>query len=201
MKRDFAFALPVKAHQVPTGPDWIHEIKHDGYRLKVIRAGARVQLTTRNGLDYTKRYPWIVRDALKLDADRFVLDGEAVVLNLHGLSDFEALHSGQYNAVVRFYAFDMLEGEGVDLSRRPLADRKVELAKLLDGFPQDGGIHIAPYERGEIGTDLFKHGCLLGLEGIVSKHLDRAYKVGRCDHWVKVKNPNHPAYSRVQDAF
>jgi hypothetical protein len=63
------------------------------------------------------------------------------------------------------------------------------------------GIHAAPYEQGEIGPDLFRQACLMGLEGLVSKHRERAYGAGRCTHWLKVKNPQHPAYRRVQDQF
>ena len=63
------------------------------------------------------------------------------------------------------------------------------------------GIFVAPFEIGEIGPDLFRHACIMGLEGLVSKHAQRAYSVGRCNHWLKSKNPNHPAYRRVQDQF
>ena len=63
------------------------------------------------------------------------------------------------------------------------------------------GIFLAPFEQGEIGPDLFRHACLMGLEGLVSKHAGRAYGAGRCQHWIKVKNPNHPAYRRVQNTF
>ena len=63
------------------------------------------------------------------------------------------------------------------------------------------GIHLARFEEGEIGPELFRHACLMGLEGLVSKHRERAYRGGRCDHWVKVKNRKHPAFSRVADQF
>ena len=62
------------------------------------------------------------------------------------------------------------------------------------------GIHLAPFEQGEIGPDLFRHACLMGLEGLVSKHRERAYRAGAVPHWVKVKNPAHPAMNRVKDA-
>ena len=79
------------------------------------------------------------------------------------------------------------------------ADRKSRFAKRLGRRPE--GIHAAPYEVGEIGPELFPHACLMGLEGMVSKHMERGYSVGRCTHWRKMKNPNHPAYRRVQDQF
>jgi bifunctional non-homologous end joining protein LigD len=193
------FALPVKADKVPTGPDWFHEIKHDGYRMMGIRERERVRLITKGGLDWTERYPWIVETARKLKQEQFVLDGEAVVLNVDAMSDFDALHSRRHDHEVQLYAFDMLAGDGDDYRRPPLSLRKTNLARLL--ARRSEGIHAAPYEQGEIGPDLFRHACLLGLEGIISKHRERAYGADRCTHWIKVKNPKHPAYWRVQDQF
>ena len=86
------FALPVKADQVPAGPDWIHEVKYDGYRMMVIRERDRVRLLTRGGQDWTERYPWIVESALKNRESQFVIDGEAVLLGVDGISDFDGLH-------------------------------------------------------------------------------------------------------------
>ena len=77
--------------------------------------------------------------------------------------------------------------------------RKTNLGRLL--ARRTDGIHAAPFEQGEIGPDLFRHACQIGLEGLVSKHSQRAYGAGRCTHWVKVNNPQHPAYRRVQDQF
>ena len=199
MRRRSDFALPVKAEKVPAGPDWFHEIKHDGYRMMVIRERERVRLLTKGGHDWTDRYPWIAETARKLKQDQFVLDGEAVVLNVDGMSDFTALQSRRHDHEVQFYAFDMLAGEGDDYRRLPLSLRKTNLARLL--ARRSDGIHAAPFEQGEIGPDLFRHACLIGLEGLVSKHRERAYGAGRCTHWIKVKNRKHPAYRRVQEQF
>ena len=128
-----------------------------------------------------------------------MLDGEAVVLNVDGMSDFTALQSRRHDHEVQFYAFDMLAGEGDDYRRLPLSLRKTNLARLL--ARRSDGIHAAPFEQGEIGPDLFRHACIMGLEGLVSKHRERAYGAGRCTHWIKVKNRKHPAYRRVQDQF
>ena len=76
--------------------------------------------------------------------------------------------------------------------------RKANVERLLDRQPN--GIFVAPYEAGEIGPDLYRAACTVGLEGMVSKRRDRAYRAGRCDHWVKVKNPSHPAMHRVKRA-
>jgi bifunctional non-homologous end joining protein LigD len=199
MRQGINFALPVKAPKVPAGPDWLHEIKHDGYRMMLIREQKAVRLISKGGLDYAKRYPWIVESALKLRQERFAIDGEAVLLGLDGMSDFAGLHSRKHDHEVQFYAFDMLAGDGDDHRRLPLSLRKQNLAALLRR--RSDGIHAAPYEQGEIGPELFRHACLMGLEGLVSKHRERSYGAGRCTHWLKVKNPNHPAYRRVQDQF
>jgi bifunctional non-homologous end joining protein LigD len=193
----YAFLLPTKADKVPAGPDWVHEIKYDGYRMMVIRDQDRVRLISRGGNDWTKHFPLIVEAALKLRRKHFVLDGEVVVLDKDGVSDFDALASRQHDKRAQFYAFDILAGNGEDLRPLPLALRKSNLARLLSR-PLDG-IFIAEYEQGDIGPLLFRVACNLGLEGIVSKRLDRAYGTGKINHWIKVKNPAHPAYSRVRD--
>jgi ATP-dependent DNA ligase len=89
----FEFCLPTTGKAVPAGPDWLHEVKYDGYRLRIERDGDRVRLFTRNGYDRTGRYPWIVEAARKTRQRRFVLDGEAVILGVDGVSDFETLYS------------------------------------------------------------------------------------------------------------
>ncbi|MCS3898452.1 hypothetical protein M2171_007585 [Bradyrhizobium japonicum USDA 38] len=108
MRTAFEFCLPTAAKVVPAGPDWIHEIKYDGYRLRVERQGKTVRLFTRNGHDWTKRYPWIVEAALKNREQQFVIDGEAVVLGIDGASNFNALHSRKHDDEVQLYAFDVL---------------------------------------------------------------------------------------------
>ena len=184
---------------MPAGPDWIHEIKHDGYRLTVHREGKRVRLFTRNGHDWSDRYPLIVEAAQRIRIGSFVLDGEAVLLGVDGRSDFDGLHSRQHNDEVQFYAFDVLMSEGDDLRTLPLSMRKASLARLL--ARRINGIFLSDFERGDIGPDLFRHACLMGLEGLVSKRNDRAYRAGVSPHWIKVKNPEHAAMTRVKDAF
>jgi len=195
----YEFSLPTKGDTVPTGPDWIHEIKYDGYRLLVIRDGARVRLLSRSGLDWTKRFPWIAEAALQNRQTRFVIDGEAVVLGVDGISDFDALHSGEHNHEVQLYAFDILALDGEDLRDMPLSMRKANLARLLVRRPD--GIFVAPFEQGEIGPDLFRAACNMGLEGMVSKRSDRPYRAGRSRDWVKVRNRRHHAFGRVMDSF
>jgi len=91
------FDIPTRGKSVPSAPDWFHEIKYDGYRLIVQREGARVRLITRNGHDWSHRFPWIVESALKNRQKHFVIDGEAVVLGVDGIADFNALHSRRHD--------------------------------------------------------------------------------------------------------
>ena len=93
----------------------------------------------------------------------------------------------------------MLVSDGEDLRKLPLSMRKTNLSLLL--ARRINGIHLVPFEQGEIGPDLFRHACLMGLEGLVSKHRDSVYRGGRFDRWIKVKNRQHPAFSRVMDCF
>ena len=190
---------PTRATKVPAGPDWLHEIKHDGYRLIIQRNGKRVRLFTRNGHDWTDRYPLIVGAALRNRTGSFVIDGEAVLLGVDGVSDFGGLHSRRHDDEVQLYAFDLLAADGDDLRKLPLAMRKTNLARLLARRPD--GIFVAPFEQGEIAPDLFRKACEFGLEGLVSKHRNRAYRAGTSPNWVKVKNPKHPAITWVMPAF
>ena len=170
----FQPCIPTRGTKVPTGPNWIHEIKHDGYRLIVVRP---VRLFTRNGYNWSHRYPWIAESAPRNRSKHFVIDGEAVILGVDGRSDFEALHGGRNDQEVQFYAFDMLAGDGDDIRSLPLTMRKTNLARLLSRRSE--GIFIAPFEQGEIGPDLFRKACEFGLEGLVSKRRDRPYRAGR----------------------
>jgi ATP-dependent DNA ligase len=191
----FEFCIPTPGKAVPAGPEWFHEIKFDGYRLRVERDGSAVRLVTRGGYDWTKRFPWIAEAALKNRREQFVIDGEAVILGVDGRSDFNALHSRKHNHQVQLCAFDVLAIDGDDLRDMPLSMRKTNLERLLRG--RSDGIFINPFEVGAIGPDLFKAACRMGLEGLVSKRSDRPYRGGRSKDWIKVKNRQHHAFDRV----
>jgi bifunctional non-homologous end joining protein LigD len=127
--------IPSLAHNPPSGPDWVHEIKHDGYRLIVRRGGATVRLFTRRGYDWTDRYPAIAAAAGKLRAKSFTIDGEAVVVGVDGVAVFDALHRRRKATDAILYAFDLLELDGKDMRPMPLSARKPKLARLLARKP------------------------------------------------------------------
>ena len=106
-----------------------------------------------------------------------MIDGEAVLLGVDGVSDFNGLHSRKHDDEVELYAFDMLVSDGDDLRKLPLSMRKTNLATAAGAA---AGRHPhSDFEQGEIGPDLFRHACLMGLEGLVSKHRDSLYRAGR----------------------
>jgi bifunctional non-homologous end joining protein LigD len=121
--------IPSRALKPPPGPDWVHEIKHDGYRLIVRREGEAVRLFTRRGYDWTERYPAIANAAAKLKARSFTLDGEAVVCGADGVAVFDALHRRGRISDAILQAFDLLELDGVDYRPLPLSRRKDRLAR------------------------------------------------------------------------
>ena len=152
----FEFCLPTLGKSVPGRPEWVHEIKYDGYRVRLERDGDRVRLISKGGYDWTKRYPRIVEAGLKNRQKHFVIDGEAIIRGVDGYSDFNALHSGKYNEEVELLAFDILALDGDDLRDLPLSMRKANLQRLLASRPD--GIFLSDFEQGEIGPDLFPQG-------------------------------------------
>jgi ATP-dependent DNA ligase len=185
--------LPRPAKEPPAGPGWIHEIKHDGFRILARRDKDRVRLATRNGSDFTARYPKIVTAVESLPVRSCVIDGEAIVVNEDGLSIFDILRYRLRDDAAVLCAFDLIEADGADLRRQPLERRKAMLAELLRGVRD--GVAFNRHFEGEGGI-VFQHACALGCEGIVSKRLGSHYRSGRFDHWLKVKNPAAPAVKR-----
>jgi bifunctional non-homologous end joining protein LigD len=185
--------LPSVRATAPRGGEWVHEIKHDGYRLIVRRDGKRARVYTRRGFDWTGRFPWI-EDALhSLRVQSATIDGEAVWCGRDGVSDFEELHSRACDHEVFLYAFDLLELNREDCRRQPLEKRKVALEKLLAGRT---GVRLSEHIEGD-GPIIFQHACKMGLEGIVSKRRDLPYRSGRVRSWIKIKNPASPAMLRI----
>ena len=185
--------LPSPAKAPPSGPGWIHEIKHDGFRLIARRDAAGVRLITRAGNDFSWRFPLIALAIGKLPVRSCVIDGEAIVTDDSGLAVFELIRQHRTSATAVHCAFDRLQLDGEDLRRLPIEQRKARLAKLLRGAPSN--IVLNEHYDGE-GAIIYQHACKLGCEGIVSKRLGSLYRSGRTAHWIKVKNPTAPAVMR-----
>jgi ATP-dependent DNA ligase len=185
--------LPTPADKPPSGPGWLHEIKHDGFRLMAWRDASAVRLLTRNGHDWTNRFP-LIREAIEaLRVRSCLIDGEAVACDDDGLSVFERLRQRRYDRHVFLYAFDLIELNGDDLRREPLDTRKATLASLLKRAAP--GLRLNEHIEAN-GPTVFAHACKMGLEGIVSKLRDSPYRSGRSKDWLKFKNPNAPAVKR-----
>jgi bifunctional non-homologous end joining protein LigD len=185
--------LPSAAERPPSGPGWIHEIKHDGYRLMACRDAAGVRLLTRNGHDWASRFPLIVEAVTALRVHSCLIDGEAVCCDDNGMAVFAKLRQRRNDRHVVLYAFDLLELDGQDLRREPLERRKVQLARLL--LRARIGLQVNDH-LAAAGDVVFRHASQLGLEGIVSKRLGSRYVSGRTRDWLKFKNPTAPAVKR-----
>ena len=185
--------LPSSAERFPAGPDWIHEIKHDGYRLMARRDAVGIRLLTRNGHDWAPRYPLIVEAVDRLKVRSCLIDGEAVACDENGLAVFERLRLKPSGKHIFLYAFDLLELDGQDLRREPLETRKATLASLLRGSLP--GLRLNEHLAHD-GESVFQHACKMGLQGIVSKRLGSRYRSGRSKDWLKFKNPAAPAVKR-----
>ncbi len=175
-----------------SGTNWLHEVKFDGYRLQGRIENGKVQLLTRNGLDWSHRFPNICEGLGKLPVTSALIDGEAVVEDETGVSSFSALQQdlgGRGGKLVSgkalYYAFDLLHLDGRDLTSLPLVERKAALAALLSDAPRDK-LRLSEHFETD-GAAMVQHACRLGLEGIISKRRDAPYRSGRNDNWLKVK--------------
>ena len=186
--------LPSLATKPPSGSEWIHEIKHDGYRLMIRRDTAGMRLLTRRGYDWTARFPAIASAASVLRAKSFLIDGEAVCCDDKGIAVFDKLRQRRNEWSVFLVAFDLLELNGRDLRREPIEIRKAGLARLLRNA--EPGLQLSEHIEHEAAI-VFEHACKLGLEGIVSKRRGSRYQSGRSSLWLKSKNPEAPAVRRL----
>jgi ATP-dependent DNA ligase len=186
--------LPSSAPQPPSGEEWLHEIKHDGFRVIARKDGASVKLYSRLGNDLTDRFPLIVEALARLRPRSCILDGEAVACSEDGIASFDRIRYRRHDADVFLYAFDLIELDGDDLRREPLAVRKATLASLLTRAAP--GLRLNEHMDEANGPLVFAHACRLGLEGIVSKRRNSPYRSGRSPDWIKSKNPAAPAVRR-----
>ena len=185
--------LPSPAKAPPSGPGWIHEIKHDGFRILARCDSAGVRLITRAGNDFSSRFPFIAMAVAKLPVRSCLIDGETIVCDENGLAVFDLIRRHGALASAVLCAFDLLELNGKDLRHDPIEERKRLLMKLLKG----SDLSIVLNEHfDENGTAVYRAACQLGCESIVSKRLGSPYRSGRSRYWLKVKNPKAPAVRR-----
>jgi bifunctional non-homologous end joining protein LigD len=186
--------LPTRAPQPPSGPEWLIEIKHDGFRVIARKDGKRVRLYSRPGNDLTHRFPLIVEALARLRPRSCIIDGEAVACGPDGIALFDRIRYRRHDGDVFMWAFDLIELNGDDLRRDPLAVRKATLERTL--ARAEPGIRFNEHLDHDDGPLVFHHACKLGLEGIVSKRRDSVYCSGRSPHWIKSKSPTAPAVKR-----
>jgi bifunctional non-homologous end joining protein LigD len=177
--------LPTLVDQPPFGDDWIHEIKHDGYRTLFVIDNGLTRAYTRNGFNWSERYPGLVRAAAKLNCRSAIIDGEVIVQNESGVSDFDALKSAirwRPQSLI-LCAFDLLHLNGKDLREWPLIERKAELKQLI---PNEHPFLFSEEFTGDAAA-FFRACADHQLEGIVSKLASSKYRSGRSKTWLKTK--------------
>ncbi|RUX28897.1 DNA ligase D [Mesorhizobium sp. M2A.F.Ca.ET.042.01.1.1] len=176
--------------EAPTGDDWLHEVKFDGYRMQAQIEGSEVRLLTRAGLDWTGKFEGPLTAALaKLKCRDAVIDGEVVVLADSGVSSFPLLQadlSARRADRFIYYVFDLMRLDGEDLRREPLVERKQALAELVGEQPENSALRFSDHFH-EPGKVMLQHVCRMGLEGVVSKRADAPYRSGRGLTWIKSK--------------
>ncbi len=184
-----AFVEPQLATLVTSAPDgdtWLSEVKFDGYRLMVAVGYGEVTCFTRTGLDWTEKFPDIIKGFMALDCKSALIDGEAVAVSNEG-SKFSALQKAlKTGGETRFYAFDLLSLDGRDLRKKPLAERKEALKTLLSTLGPERRVQYSEHVQGN-SDRVFQAMCKAGQEGIIAKRATDPYKSGRAGSWVKVK--------------
>jgi bifunctional non-homologous end joining protein LigD len=180
--------LPTSAKNAPAGDDWIHELKHDGYRTVLVADGHRVRAFTRNGHDWSDVYtPLVGAAAKKLGTRTAIIDGEVIVPDTRGLSDINAIKPAISRAPQRllFMAFDLLHLDGKDLRLVQLVERRDELRRLI-GRDKKSALQFSDHVLGD-GPAFFTAAEKAGAEGIISKRATSLYGSGRRTSWLKVK--------------
>jgi bifunctional non-homologous end joining protein LigD len=163
MLRFVPSCLPTKSVAPPSGPLWLHEIKHDGFRVIACKDGTQVLLYSRPGNDLTKRFPLIVETLAQLRCKSCVIDGEAVACGADGRSNFDFIRYRHHDEVVFLYAFDLLQLGVDDLRRDPLEVRKATLQTVLSSAGP--GIRYNEHIEGD-AEDIFRHACKLRWKGL-----------------------------------
>jgi len=178
--------LATLTKDAPAGDDWIHEIKFDGYRMLCRIDRGKARFISRNGRDWTAKFPTLVEEVCFLPVKRAMLDGEVVVMQPDGTTSFQALQNAFQTASAtsfQFFCFDLLYLDGYDLRQAPIEDRKAILRRII---PDDAHVKFSDHVVGD-GATVFAEASRLHLESIVSKRLGRPYTAGRGGDWLKIK--------------
>jgi bifunctional non-homologous end joining protein LigD len=181
-------ALATLVDETPDGEGWLHEIKLDGYRILARVENGRARLVSRNGNDWTERFSAVAAAAGSIAADAALLDGEVVVLNEAGITDFHALQNAASIPAsdLQYFVFDLLYLNGHDLTAVPLVDRKEALRALLAASAPLAGIRFSDHVVGN-GAAFFETACRSGVEGVISKRVASRYEAKRTRDWLKTK--------------
>lgn len=177
----------------PAGDEWLHELKFDGYRMVCHLSRGQAQFWSRNGKDWTEKFPNLAQALKALPVTTAILDGEVVIVDKEGRSTFQGLQQamgkggrvGKAPAFI-FQIFDVIYLDGFSLTQTSLRDRKAVLEQLLTSVKAKGPLRYSDHVEGN-GTEFFKLACESGLEGIVSKLADSPYESTRNRNWQKTK--------------
>ncbi|WP_244465800.1 RNA ligase family protein [Devosia soli] len=172
---------------IPTGDDWLFEMKFDGYRAQVAISGSEVRVYTRNGHDWTEQFKVILPRLKTVTKGSALLDGEIVAIDNHGRNNFSMLKTGIAAGIpLKFYAFDIFEKDGEDLTRMPLIERKAILQELIGDRDAGDSLQYS-YHVIDGGESLFDTMCKGGHEGVIAKRVDGRYVGDRTKGWLKIK--------------
>lgn len=191
MPRALEPQLATLVRKPPDGDQWLHEMKFDGYRMLCRLSKGKPQFVSRNGQDWTARLHWLIEPMAAFPAERAIIDGEVVVFDDHGVSNFQALQNvfrGENGRAPVYCVFDLIYLDGYNLTNVPLEDRKSVLADLLAEMPKSTHARVRHSDHvAGSGGEFYRQMCKAGLEGMISKRRDTPYLPGRSGTWLKSK--------------
>lgn len=188
MPDSLAPQLATLVSQPPSGDEWLHELKFDGYRMLCFFSKGKARFLSRNGKDWTEKFPNVAIAVKELPVSTAILDGEIVIQDKAGRSSFQALQQSMKtrSSAFVFQIFDLIYLDGFNITRTPLRERKAVLEQLFTFANPKGPLRYSDHIEGN-GTKFYKQACEFGLEGIVSKLADSPYESTRNKNWLKSK--------------